>query len=148
MEKIKDNYCLPHDKLFFKSKFDEIFIGKDESFADQYPLCDTIGNSILVKFSDQKYMFVGNIIYTFNAPENILKYYSLLGNNDVPYPVAVSKNFIFMMLDQIYVNKKYFKSQNYLDAYTEYYGHTGNKMPSKNSIKFSNVKILHAGEED
>ena len=61
------------------------------------------GNSILLKLKSQspmfRYVFIGDYIYEFSTVEPILKYTSPVGNNDVPYPIAVSKNLVYFMLN-------------------------------------------------
>ena len=60
------------------------------------------GNSILLKLKSQspmlRYVFIGDQIYEFSTDEPILKYTSPVGNNDVPYPIAVSKNFVYFIV--------------------------------------------------
>lgn len=48
-------------------------------------------------------------IYSFTSEDPIIKYHSEIGNNDVPYPIAESKNQYFFMLDQIQMYKKDFR---------------------------------------
>ena len=70
------------------------------------------GSSISFELHEQKYMFIGGGLYTFDLIENndkIGKYTSNLGSNDVNYPSAYvekkiyfkvyPKNFSYDMLD-------------------------------------------------
>ena len=61
------------------------------------------GNSILLKLKSSspmfRYVFIGDSIYEFSTVEPILKFTSPVGNNDVPYPLAVSKNLVYFMLN-------------------------------------------------
>lgn len=94
------------------------------------------GNSILIKLSkpENRYVFIGERIYEFTAPEQITQYFSSVGNSDVPYPVALSKNFAYFMIGPSmhykekqklfgeYVDKTLFpKGIDWSDAYTTYY---------------------------
>ena len=82
------------------------------------------GNSILLELPGSKYVYVGECIYEFTSQEPILKYYSWLGNSDVPYPVAISKNYAFFMLDKVYIARSEFpKGVDWADAYGAFYGH-------------------------
>lgn len=56
------------------------------------------GNSILIQLPNRKYVFVGDRVYEFQTVEPITKYYSTVGNSDVPYPVALSEHYIYFML--------------------------------------------------
>lgn len=85
------------------------------------------GNSVLIHIENKKYMFVGYYIYTFEFEENIIDFISPLGNNDVPYPVAYTKNYVIFMLDKKAIKKSTLKTkatpEGSEDLYGEYYGH-------------------------
>lgn len=89
-----------------------LFLGKDPSF---------LGNSVLVKEGVNRYVYIGSEIYRFYIKDQIVDYFSLVGPNDVPYPVAVSSDNVFYMLDKVYIAKKDLQSDDYLDGYTEFY---------------------------
>lgn len=63
------------------------------------------GNSVLLKINctihQNYYVFVGDRIYGFSTPDDepIETFYSTVGNNRVPYPVALSKKYIYFMLE-------------------------------------------------
>lgn len=114
------------------------------------------GNSILVLLDSKtnRYVYIGYLIYEFNAPEPITDYYSAVGNSDVPYPVALSKNFVYFMLGTSnrqnpggeYINRKEFsKGIDWSDAYGEYY----EKFPIKRKDRkekahyFDGVELIH-----
>jgi len=89
---------------------------------------DFDGNSILLKLKDDRYVFIGERIYEFSTSEPITTYYSLVGNSDVPYPVALSDNYVYFMLggrDNVlaeYVDRSFFpEDTDWRDAYTQYY---------------------------
>lgn len=88
-------------KLIELKNYVGIWIGYD---ATEY---EFHGNSVLIKLNDDEYMFVGDTIYKFKTSEEITEYISYIGNNDVPYPIAYSKNFIYHMLNHQYIDKKY-----------------------------------------
>jgi NADH:ubiquinone oxidoreductase subunit C len=111
-----------HYNSKFETTFEnvnKVFIG-DDSFDP--------GNSILINLGGNQYVFVGDNLYSFTAPEEITEYYSEVGNSSVPYPVAGSKNYIYFMLsdDLVYVPRTEFsKNVNlFSQAYGQYYGHT------------------------
>lgn len=96
-------------------------------------------SSVLIEFPNKKYMFVGTEIYEFETEEFITNYYSMIGNSDVPYPVALSKNYVYLMLDKVYINRKEFpKDTNWKDCYRFYYD---NKDILK-KFKFKNFKDI------
>lgn len=77
--------------------YEKIFIGKSlindmTKFSCGYGKSFD-GNSILVKLKNNLYVHIGNIIGIFILKnDEIIKYVSPVGNNDVPYPYAVGKN--------------------------------------------------------
>lgn len=107
------------EKELFTVKTDEIFIGK-KSPTGSYDGLKEEGNSILLRIGS-KYRYIGHEIYDF-APvqgDTILQYYSDIGNNDVPYPYAVGKTHIYIMLDKEAIEKSYFDM--YEPIYEQYY---------------------------
>lgn len=65
------------------------------------------GNSVLVKLKStdkslDKYIYAGSEVCSFTLPTSnpMQRYYSVIGNSSVPYPVAVSKDSCLMMLDR------------------------------------------------
>lgn len=58
------------------------------------------GNSMLFEIAPQTYIFVGSVIIEFHTEDEIVSFVSPVGNNDVPYPLAVgTKNTYFMIED-------------------------------------------------
>ena len=60
---------------------DKIFIDNENEY---------IGSSILLKVND-KYIYIGTSIYSFESYEEIIKLVSKVGNSDVVYPYAIDK---------------------------------------------------------
>jgi hypothetical protein len=60
------------------------------------------GNSILLSLKGNEYIYIGNIMYSFETLYPVTQYYSYVGNNDVPYPFAVDthKN-VYLMEDHV-----------------------------------------------
>lgn len=124
----------------------KFFRGRDESCKiDPHPKCKPHhGNSILVEISPQRYVYIGDTVCEFDAPEPIVAYFSNIGNNDVPYPVAVTENMLLFMLDRKYVARDKFPVKMPLsDAYSAYYGNAYTKDPLKKYAKpLKKIKIL------
>lgn len=125
------------------TKFRGYWSGFDSEFCCGY---EAHGNSILIQLTKHKYMSIGFGIYTFESSEEIIDYVSPIGNNDVPYPVAYSKNRVYFMLDRQYINKLDLEYEatvfNAENLYSEFYGHLGSKKGSHKKYKFSKVKVL------
>jgi hypothetical protein len=110
----------------------EIFIGKSSGksyMSDHSPAQakEFIGNSILLEISAKKYMYIGTEIYTFETEDVIESYFSLVGNNDVPYPIALGTDNVYFMLDHTYVKREMvafpkMKAVDWEGVYAMYYG--------------------------
>ena len=84
----------------------EIFIGK--SIINKQTECsgghgeEFDGNSILLRLENNKYVFIGDKIVTFESIANIIQFISPVGNNDVPYPYAIDiQNNIYLFVENI-----------------------------------------------
>jgi hypothetical protein len=110
------------EKELFTVKADEIYIGKKSPTGDYDGLNPRYGqgNSILLKIGS-KYRYIGHEIYDFEPVkgDTILQYYSDIGNSDVPYPYAIGKTHIYIMLDKEAVEKSYFDMNE--PIYEQYY---------------------------
>jgi len=121
-----------YNGLVKRVKAKEIFIGKSSGkshISDHSPgqAKEFIGNSILLELSAKKYMYIGSEIYEFHTEDTIESYYSLVGNNDVPYPIALGTDNIYFMLDHTYVKREMvlfsnMKEVDWEGAYEMYYG--------------------------
>jgi len=105
------------------------------------------GNSILVQLSNDKYLSIGWTIQEFKLDDEIVKYYSTVGNNDVPYPIILGKKNVYFMLDYTYVDRKLFPDNmtdtDWSDCYSYYYGHVGDTVFEKYAKPIKNIKLIH-----
>ncbi len=122
-----------YTELVFKKRFSKKFIGDDKN----YPPSFAKGNSILVKTGVNTYVFIGHEIYSFRTTDSIVKYYSLIGNSDVPYPVALGKDSVFFMLDKEYISRDDVDPtfSNWIDAYSDIYYTDEFKTKAMKSVK-------------
>jgi hypothetical protein len=101
---------------------DTVFVGKKSPTGgyDGLKPKDAEGNSILLK-TGPTYVYIGDGIYRFHPmKEDIIeKYYSDIGNSDVPYPYAIGKTHIYIMLDKVAVEKSFFDMKQ--NIYRQYY---------------------------
>ena len=87
----------------------KIFIGKSIKGDDMYASFPNnpagaakagLGNSILLNLSGNKYVFIGEFVYEFDTPDHIEEFYSMIGNSDVPYPVAVGEKNVYFLIQK------------------------------------------------
>ena len=97
---------------------------------------DSIGNSVLLHLSGNKYVFVGKEIYEFTMDDEFDAYYSAIGLNSISYPVVLGSKYVYLMLDHIYIPRDIFKAKmnatEWADAHSYYGGQkhfiTGEKI--------------------
>ena len=83
------------------------------------------GNTILVKLDKHKYVHIGEKVVEFTTPDEITRYFSVVGNSDVPYPVAVGETNVYMMVDLRVVARSVFPAgyKDWVNCYGAYYGY-------------------------
>ena len=90
-----------------------------------------------LKIDENKYIFIGCIIYSFTTDYEITKFISPVGNNDFPYPYAIDTiNNYYIMLHTIIISVNH----KIDDPYDYYYF---NKDKINKIDKFKNVKELY-----
>ena len=100
------------------------------------------GNSILLKLKEKEYLYISGVeMYKFRTKDHILVYYSEVGRNYVPYPVAVGEKYIYLLLEEVYLEKLKFPNEKEwgVEVYRKYYGHVdGIKMKGEkvNKLEF------------
>lgn len=63
------------------------------------------GNTILMHIENNKYIFIGQSIYSFESYNEIIKHVSPLGNNNVPYPHSIdSKGNYYLHSSDVIIN--------------------------------------------
>jgi hypothetical protein len=139
----RDRDNMKYDILLQKIKnFKGYWSGFDSSYYEMH------GNSILIQVTKKSYISIGWKIQKFETSEEIIDYISPVGNSDVLYPVAYSKNFVYFMLENQYVDKKDLLTipnvANAEDIYGEFYGHIYPLQQKKmKKHKFKKLKLLH-----
>ncbi len=113
------------EKHLFDFTANEVFVGKKSPGGgyDGLKPKEAEGNSILLRVGE-KYIYIGSEIYEFSPKpgDTIQKYYSDIGNSDVPYPYAVGNSHVYIMLDKVAVEKSFFDMKE--DIYQQYYAAT------------------------
>ena len=92
-----DNHDLYSQLVLQLDHPQKVFIGVD--IADP----QRNGNSMLVQTGAHTYVSIGWNIYSFTARDTIRTYYSNVGNSDVPYPVAIGENNLYLTIEDVVV---------------------------------------------
>jgi hypothetical protein len=141
----------PNKYKFYKEykNLKKIWIGNDPVTTKIYKKPNekynftTLGNSILAQITNNKYLSICRDIQEFTIPkdDNIIKYHSVVGNSDCPYPIAVGKINAYFMLDMEYIPLNMFpKNLNFFDEYHRFYEMKKGKKP------FPSVIMLHQSQ--
>lgn len=125
--KTNDYNTMDYTKLVKSLVVTEVHVGKSPcgGAADG---CGAafVGNTVLLHISGKKYMHVGRDIFEFTMDDDFDAYYSLVGNNDVPYPVLVGSKKVYFMLDRETMPREAFTAKmtavEWADAYSYFYG--------------------------
>ena len=100
----QNNYILKGKIMDFI--FDKIFIGEDKPKSKFNPNNKNwgLGNTILIKKLNGKYLYIGKNIEEFSLKNNdeIINFFSPIANNDIPYPYAIGKKNIYHLTEKIY----------------------------------------------
>lgn len=143
----KDNYYIPYKygddneewkytKIIDNINCKKVFIGNSPKnkmtlFSGGHGT-QFYGNTILLYIDDNKYIFIIDEVVKFQAVEEIKEYYSPLGNNEVPYPIALSDNYIYYMLNYVYAKLSSLPSNltkdDLIDSYYYIYNHSIQKI--------------------
>lgn len=134
--------------LIYKFYFEKVFIGRSlkipmTEFSGGYGKKFT-GNTILFQIKPKHYIFVGNNIFSFTTNDNIISYFSHVGNNDVPYPYAIGEENVYFLSQHRYIKREDFpieiKDNTNDDLYNYLYFE---KLPNhKMNVKVLEKRIL------
>lgn len=122
------------NKTYLIDKYKNIFIGKNTKKYSPYKQL-FIGSSILVEIDDLEYIYIGEKIFKFKTKDPINKFYSIMGNSSVIYPLALSKTYAYLIMENMYILRDF----GDLDPYDIYYDFK--KIWKRKAYKFSAKKI-------
>jgi hypothetical protein len=98
------------------------------------------GNTILLQLSKNKYIYIGDNIYTFTTNDKIIKYFSMVSNNDIALPIAIGEKYIFFLSEKKYININKFPSNLSNKEYEELgYLYYDDNLEKRYNLEFINV---------
>ena len=94
-----------YDQFVIKATFEQVWI-PDGRYLTRNDAGDIVqdrsavyyGNSVLAHLNEATYLWIGSSVKQFYSNDKILRYYSVVGNSDVPYPVAVGTTGVYFMI--------------------------------------------------
>jgi len=157
-KRFNDDSSEEYDDLITTYNFQKVFIGKSPlnkmtEFSEGYGP-DFDGNTVLIKLNNSKYVYIGDGIYEFDIEnDKIIDYISPVGNNNVPYPIAIGENYLYFLVELLHykprVPRDKFPEELDIDAAWDLFfgkltymnGWISELDPYK--TKVLNVKIIH-----
>ena len=92
--------------------YKNIFIGKNTKKYRIYDK-DYLGSSVLVEIKKNVYVFIGSSIIQFNTKEPIIEFHSIMGNNFVVYPFALTNDYAYLILENAYIERDFNDNEPY-----------------------------------
>ena len=130
-----DNY----DEKIMVLRAAAVYPGENSCTPEEEPYFNCspqTGNTILLRVG-KKYIYIGGEIFEFSlaANETVQAYYSKLGSNDVPYPILLGSQNVYMLKEHTYVPRSLFDryemtAVEWADVAQYYYGYKGRQRPS------------------
>lgn len=115
--------------------YQHVFVGEDPTEPDFK------GNTILIQLSARSYIFVGWKVFSFDTVDEIYDYKSKVGNSDVPYPVAMGKENVYLLSEEVFFPVSQFDdSDSEEDAYDQYYNFNAKQKQKVSKIQ---TRIIH-----
>lgn len=95
----ESNKYIPGKKVL-ETSYKEIYVGKDPLKLTDGWHPSFVGNTILLRITKEKFIYIGDYIYSFELEkgDEAVLYNSTMGNSDVPYPFLVGKNNTYLLL--------------------------------------------------
>ena len=90
----------PHHEIEILTSFDYINVFKANERTEDYHIRKPNNENFLFKIGDKKYIHVGEKLFSFETDDEIVKYSSEHGFNDIKFPFAHGKENIYFMLHQ------------------------------------------------
>jgi hypothetical protein len=126
-----------HSLIYSVKNYQKIFIGKStKKYGDNYKAMFA-GSSILVESKKNEYVFIGDRIKTFTTVEPVLEFHSIMGNSSVVYPFAITENYEYLMLYDIYLER----TSNDISPYDIYYNFHKDIKPKENKYKSTVINM-------
>ena len=93
----------PHQENEIVMSFDYLHLYRPNEHSEDDHIRKSNNENFLFKIEDKIYIHVGEKLFSFETSEEIVKYSSEHGFNDVEFPFAHGKENIYFMLHQKYI---------------------------------------------
>ena len=144
----------PHQDIEILMSFDYLTLFRQTEHSEDYHIRKPNDENFLFKIGDKKYVHVGKNLFSFETNDEIVKFSSEHGFNDVKFPFAHGKENIYFMLHQKYIPLQEYENLALKNEYQYLYKKDeelkGDKITVENEgvveygNNFLNCKIIHS----
>ena len=144
----------PHQEIEILMSFDYLHLFRPNEHTEDYHIRKPNDENFLFKIEDKKYIHVGDKLFSFETNDEIVKYSSEIGFNDIKFPYALGKENIYLMLHQKYIPIQKYETSTVKNEYQYLYQKDeklkGDNITVENDgivefvIDFINCKIIHS----
>ena len=111
----------PHQEIEILMSFDYLHLFRPNEHSEDYHIRKPNDENFLFKIEDKKYIHVGATLFSFETNDEIKKYSSEHGFNDVKFPFAHGKENIYYLLHQKYLPLQEYEKSTVKNEYQYLY---------------------------
>ena len=144
----------PHHEIEILMSFDYLHLFRPKEHTEDYHIRKPNNSNFLFKIEDKKYIHVRENLFSFETDDEIVKYSSEHGYNDIKYPFARGKENIYFMFHGKFIPIQEYKNSTVKNEYRYLYkkddelkGHNitvENEGIVEYGNGFINCKIIHS----
>ena len=135
----------PHQEIEILISFDYLHLFRANERTEDYHIRKPNDENFLFKTKDKKYIHVGQNLFSFETNDEIVKYSSDYGFNDVKFPFAHGKENIYFMLHQKYISIQEYEFSTEKDEYQ--YLYKKDEVLKGDNITVENEGIVEYGND-
>ena len=110
-----------HREIEMAMSFGYLPLFRPNEHTDDYHIRKPNDENFLIKIEDKKNIHVGEKLFSFETNDEIEKYFSEHGFNDVKFPFAYGKENLYFMLHQKYIPIQEYKNSTMKNEYQYLY---------------------------
>ena len=131
----------PHREIEILMSFDYLHLFRPNEHTEDYHIRKPNNANFLFKIEDKKYTHVGKNLFSFETCDEIVRYFSEHGHNDIKDSFARGKENIYFMLDRKYIPIQDYENSTVKNEYDYLYI---NEDFVEYGNDFLNCKIIHS----
>ena len=140
----------PHHEIEILMSFDYLSLFRPNEHTEDYHIRKPNNANFLFKIKNKKYIHVGKNLFNFQTIDEIVRYSSEHGYNDIKYPYAYGEENIHFMLRQIYIPFQEYENSTVKNEHQYLYKKNEETTNDPEGIDivygedFLNCKIIHS----